>query len=98
MRWEEHLDCPPMVQLSGSPSQPVYLLAWIRSDADPTWRAVVTYIQQHDDQPPERVVVDVAGDRLSTLMPPAAYANVPRLHLNASGAVQPWQRPPVSDS
>ncbi|GAA2626862.1 hypothetical protein GCM10010411_74850 [Actinomadura fulvescens] len=97
MRWEEHLDCPPMVQMSGSPPRPVYLLAWVRSDVDARWRGVVTYIQQHDDQPAQRVVIDVAGDRLATLLPPVAYHNVPRLHLTASGAVQPWQPQPQSD-
>lgn len=86
-----------MVQLPGDPTIHAYLLAWVWMEVTGEWRAVITYIRQVGEKPPEQMLVDVSGRRLRQMKPPAAYASVPRLQLCADGAVRAWEPPPPSE-
>lgn len=97
VNWLDVVDCPPIIQLPGDPPLHAYLLAWIRMEVTGEWRAVITYIRQVGEKPAERMLVDVSGQRLQQMMPPAAYASVPRLQLCADGTIQAWEPPPPSE-
>ncbi|KAB2345920.1 hypothetical protein [Actinomadura rudentiformis] len=57
-------------------------MAWVRLELPGEWRAIVTWMKQEGDAPPEQMLVDVRAKSVQQL---AAFANVKRLQLHADG-------------
>jgi len=76
---------PPLVQMSTG--MVGHLLAWEKNEADRSWWAWVSWVQETSGRPVHKVV-QVRAASLRPREPPEAYERVPRRVLSLDGEIR----------
>jgi hypothetical protein len=78
---------PPIVDIGDGTVG--HLLAWEMLEADGSWWAWISWVQETAGRP-KHLVVQVRAARLKPLESPEAYADVARRVRGNDGVIRPW--------
>jgi len=79
--------CPPIVKLSSGRAG--HLLAWEQHEADGSWWAWVSWVQE-TSRGYRHLIAEVRADGVEPAEPLDVYRAVPRRVLGRDGQIRPW--------